>query len=568
VTDDGNPPTETPDRDGAFPRLSELQVAALARHGERRPTQAGEVLFHQGDRHYDFFVVLDGLVRIVDGEPDDGELIAVHGPRRFLGELSLLIGQAAFFTAVVAEPGEVLAVPVERLREIVAEDAALGDLILRAYLLRRELLVGLGAGLRIIGSRFDPETRRLREFAARNRLPHRFVDVEQDDAAEALLSRLGVAPQETPVVVWGRKVLRNPANGELARAIGLSDDSPAGKLNDLVVVGAGPAGLAAAVYGASEGLETLTLEAVAPGGQAATSSRIENYLGFPSGISGADLAERAHLQAEKFGARLTVPGRALALEPHEGHNVIRLDDGSTVSARTVIIATGVRYRKLPVPRLEHFEGTSVYYAATQIEAMLCAGDPVVVVGGGNSAGQATLFLSRHVPVVRLLIRHGELARDMSRYLADRIERTPTVEVIPNTEVRELVGEQALEEIVAEDLRTGERARLPCRALFVFIGADPHTSWLGDQVALDERGFILTGDRAAEAAGEDCDPSLLETSRPGVYAAGDVRSGSIKRVASAVGEGAMAVRFVHEHIGSTPHVGPDSPGQRAATAGLA
>ena len=553
------PLTETSDLYGAFPRLSEAQIEALAEPGEWRRTRREEVLFREGDKRYDFFVILEGKVAVVD--PDGGEesVIAVHGPRRFLGELSLLTGQAAFFTAVVAEPGEVLMVPVDRLRALVAQDPALGDLILRAYLLRREMLIGLGAGFQIVGSRYSPDTRRLREFAARNRLPHRWIDLEEDEAAEMLLRQLGVAAEETPVVIWGGRLLRNPSNAELAQTIGLRSPSVAEDVYDLLVVGAGPAGLAAAVYGASEGLATVTLDAVATGGQAGTSSRIENYLGFPSGLSGAELADRAVIQAEKFGAHISVPAEATALEEADGYYVVRLDDETEVSSRTVLIATGARYRKLDMPRLEEFEETSVFYAATLMEAKLCRGDMVAVVGGGNSAGQATLFLAEHTQKVSLLIRHGDLRRDMSRYLADRIERTPGVEVLRYTEVRELVGEKELEALIVEDNRTGERCRLEARKLFVFIGAEPYTRWLGDQLALDDRGFILTGRDAAPCAGDDTpqeighEPYLLETSRPGVFAAGDVRSGSIKRVASAVGEGAMAVRLVHTRLEDRRHL---------------
>jgi thioredoxin reductase (NADPH) len=549
---------ETPDRYGAFPRLSDAQIETLARHGERQRVEPGEVLFREGDKRYDFFVVLDGKVMVVSGYGGEERMIAVHGPRRFLGELSLLTGQAAFFTAVVREPGEVLVVPVERLRALVTQDTVLGDIVLRAYLLRREMLIGLGAGFQIVGSRFSPDSRSLREFAARNRLPYRWIDLEEDEAAEALLNGLDVAPEETPVVIWrGNQVLRNPSNEELAQMIGLRARSVAEDVCDLLVVGAGPAGLAAAVYGASEGLGTVALDAVATGGQAGTSPRIENYLGFPSGISGAELANRAEIQAEKFGARISVPAEATALDERDGYYVVRFDDGSEATARTVLITTGARYRKLDVPRLEELEGTCVYYAATMMEAHLCRGDPVAVVGGGNSAGQATLFLAQHTTKVTLLIRHEDLGRDMSRYLADRIERSPKVEVLRTTEVRELVGDRALEALVVENNQTGERRRIEARELFVFIGAKPHTGWLGDKLALDDRGFVLTG-RAVRPAengeGQDAghEPYLLETSLPGVFAAGDVRSGSIKRVASAVGEGAMAIRLVHARLQDYRH----------------
>jgi thioredoxin reductase (NADPH) len=535
---------ETPDRDGAYPRLSPAQIELLQAHGRRRATHDGELLVAEGAEHYDFFVVLSGKVLIVEGSGEDQQLIAVHGPRRFLGELSLLTGQAAFFSAIVGEPGGVLQVPVAQLRQLVTQDSALGDLVLRAFLLRRERLVGLGAGLRIVGSRYSPDTRRLREFAARNRLPQRWIDPEEDRGAEALLRQVGVAPEETPVVIWHDRVLRNPSNEELARVVGLPMLRRPETLAGLVVVGAGPAGLAAAVYGASEGLETIALDAIATGGQASTASKIENYLGFPAGISGAELAERATIQAEKFGAQLTVPAEATRLEPQDGHHVVGLADGASIATRTVVIATGARYRKLQVPRLEEFEDVCVHYAATLIEAQLCTGESVAVVGGGNSAGQAAVFLARRVRKLRLLVRGEELGESMSRYLADRIERTPGIEVRLHTEVRELVGDDGdLDAVVVEDLHDGRREQLDVDRLFVFIGADPHTQWLGGQVALDERGFVLTGPEAGDGRA----PLMLETSLPGVLAVGDVRSGSTKRVASAVGEGAMAVRLVHEHL---------------------
>jgi thioredoxin reductase (NADPH) len=551
------PLRETPDPYGAYPRLSDEQIETLSRHGTRRRAPAGDVLYREGDRSCDFFVVLDGKAMVVEGYGDEERVISVHGRGRFLGELNLLTGQAVFLTAVMGEPGEVLAVPATRLREIVTRDPALGDLILRACLIRRSILIGLGTGFRIVGSRYSPDTRRLREFAARNRLPHRWIDLERDKGAEQLLERLGVTPEETPVVIWrGRQVLRNPSNAQLARMLGLRAPPPERRACDLIVVGAGPAGLAASVYGASEGLATAAFDAEATGGQAGTSSRIENYLGFPSGISGSELADRAVIQAEKFGAHISVPAEATALEQRDGYHVVRLNDGTTIAGHTVVIATGARYRRLPVPHLEEYEGVSVYYAATLMEAQFCRNDPVAVVGGGNSAGQAAVFLAENAARVRLLIRSGTLGKDMSRYLVDRIERTPGIEVMPNTEVRELIGKEGvLEALVVENNRTGDRAEIEARALFVFIGARPHTNWLAEQLSVDEHGFILTGS-AADSAHDAVPPEIgrarfpLETSRPGVFAVGDVRSGSIKRVASAVGEGAMAVRLVHEHLQGT------------------
>jgi thioredoxin reductase (NADPH) len=560
--------TQTPDIYGAYPSLSFEQIGMLARHGEVRRTQEGEVLFREGDPTCDFFVILRGLVAVVEGYGVEDHIVGVHGPGRFLGELNMLTGEAVFLSAVVRQAGGVLAVPVENLRRLVMADTGLGDLILRAYLTRRSMLIELGSGFKIVGSHHSADTRRLREFAARNRLPHTWIDLDEDQRAEALLQRLGVPPDQTPVVIWcGTQVLRNPSNAELAYLIGLTTDTPPNAGYDVVVVGAGPAGLAAAVYAASEGLATVVLEAVATGGQAGTSSKIENYLGFPAGISGAELAERSNLQARKFGASMSVPARASGLEARDGQYVVSLEDGSSVLGSSVILATGVRYRKLDVPRLEQFEGSSIHYAATAAEARLCRGRPVAVVGGGNSAGQAALYLAKHVNRVQLVMRERYLGENMSRYLADRIERNPGIELLPSTEVRELLGEDDLEGIVVENARLGQRRQLPVNLMFVFIGAEPHVRWLDGLLALDDRGYVLTGqdverhlddglhrDRlhpkggdVGSYEGEGRRPLALETSSPGVFAAGDVRSGSIKRVASAVGEGSMAVRMVHEYL---------------------
>ncbi|MFE4254965.1 FAD-dependent oxidoreductase [Streptomyces sp. NPDC056910] len=545
---------ETPDRYGAFPRLTPGQLEDLAAHGERRRTAEGEVLYREGEPFREFLAILSGTVEILHdhGGPDE-RTVAVHGPGRFLGELGLLEGQAAFDTAVVREAGEILAVPVERQRALVGRDPVLGDLILRAYLGRRYLLIGLGAGFRILGSCYSPDTLRLREFAARNRLPHRWLDLEKDKEAEALLRRFSIRPEETPVVLWkGEWVLRNPSNAELARLIGLPAPSPVAGRCDVMVVGAGPAGLAAAVYGASDGLTTVTVDAVATGGQAGTSSRIENYLGFPSGISGGELIERAVLQAHKFGARLMVPAQVSGLTSQDDEYVVTFTDGSQARAGAVVLASGVWYRRLEVPGIERLEGISVYYAATVQEASLCQADPVAVVGGGNSAGQAALFLANHASRVHLLVRGGDLNADMSRYLVDQVERHPKIEVLLHTEVRRVSGEEKLESLIVENDAGSERRELRAAALFVFIGARPHTDWLRGVLALDEKGFVLTGadaQAAADATRWDSlgrGPLLLETTLPGVFAAGDVRSGSVKRVASATGEGAIAIRLVHEH----------------------
>ncbi len=551
MSEDAGRIDETPDHAGAYPRLSDAQVQLLAGHGVTRSTAEGEVLYREGDDLSDFYVVLSGRIAVVQNIGRAERLVAVHGAGRFLGELNLLAGQPMLLSAVVREAGEVVVIPLDRLRQVVSQQPAIGDLVLRAMLVRRSLQIEIGAGLCILGSGYSSDSQRLRAFVARNRIPCTWVDLERDSGAEALLRELGVAPDETPVVVWhGEQVLRNPSNATLAQVIRLGHDVSGGERLDLIVVGAGPAGLAAAVYAASEGLASVVVEAIATGGQAATSPLIENYLGFPLGISGAELADRAGLQAEKFGARITVPARAFRLEHDGGYHVVATDGGDTLVAPALIIATGAAYRRLDVPGIDRFEGTSVYHAATDIEAHLCRGDPVAVVGGGNSAGQATVFLARYADKVSLLVRHGDLARDMSRYLVDRVERTPGVDVFLNTEVRELVGSGSLEALVIADRLTGETRLLDARALFVFIGAMPFTEWLRGAVELDEHGFVRTGGTVGsyEDAGPDRGAARpLETSRPGIFAAGDVRSGSVKRVAAAVGEGAMAVRFVHEHL---------------------
>lgn len=539
----------------AFPALADDQIAFLMRYGEARKVEAGQVLFREGDRSYDFIVILEGEVEIVDKFEGEARTIAVHGARRFLGEMNMLTGQSVYLSAVMREGGEVLAIPPDKLKAIITDEPTLSDIILKAFLARRSVLMRVGTGLRIVGSRWSKDALRLREFAVRNRLPHRWIELEEDAGAEALLGRFGVQPQETPVAIWlGEKVLKNPSNAELARTIGLDVDTSREQMYEIIVVGAGPAGLAAAVYGASEGLATLSLEAVALGGQAGTSSRIENYLGFPAGLSGAELASRALVQADKFGARTTVPQEAVGLRRENDHFRVILSEGGEVAGRSVIVATGARYRRLNIPRLERFEGVSVHYAATEAEAQMCRGNEVAVVGGGNSAGQAAAFLAERVAKVNLLIRGGDLGKSMSRYLIDRIERTANIELLVHSGVRELMGDGALEGVVVEDNRSGERRTLEARALFVFIGAEANTDWLKGTVALDERGFVPTGralDRSAldsqTWSGLSREPFMLESTQPGIFAVGDVRSGSVKRVASAVGEGSMAVRFVHQYL---------------------
>jgi thioredoxin reductase (NADPH) len=549
-----DPVEETFDRDGAFPRLTDEQLAILERAGERRQLAVGDLLFRSGDRSYDFFVVVNGRVAIVDdyGTPHES-VIGVHGERRFLGELSLVTGEPAFLTAVVRAPGEAIVVPRDALPALVGANQQLGDLILSAFIARRSLLIGLGSGMRLIGSPLVADTRRLREFLTRNRIPHTFLDLETDTQAEKLLRVLSIAPKETPIVVRGGKVLRNPSNIELADALNLRAPASNGEVCDTVVVGAGPAGLGVAVYAASEGLDTVLIDSVATGGQASTSARIENYLGFPAGVSGSELAERAAVQAARFGVRITVPATAVALKFEDGYHVVELESGESVRARTAVLATGASYRRLGIPRLAEFEGAGVYYAATQVEAQMCSGDPVAIVGAGNSAGQAAVFLGQHANAVRLLVRGEDLASSMSRYLVDQVAAASNVELNCRTEVRELHGNGSLESITVENTLTGDARSLDTRALFLFLGADPCTAWLNGQLSIDEDGFIVTGadlqvthlDPAGE--GRERPPFLLETSRPGVFAVGDVRAGSIKRVASAVGEGATAVRLMHQYL---------------------
>jgi thioredoxin reductase (NADPH) len=541
---------ERAESDGAYPRLTETQRARLRALGEVRAVSPGEVLFREGEPGYDFFVIESGAVAIVQGYEQENRVVVVHGRHQFLGELGLLTGSRVYLSAVVRDGGEVIQVPAGRLRALLGEDEEMSNVILRAYLSRRSRLIDAGAGVHLIGSRFSLDSRRLREFLARNRVPYEWTDLEEEDDVDTWLRTLDLKPSETPVLIGVGSLLRNPSNAELAAALGLGASGTPPALCDLVIVGGGPAGLAAAVYGASEGLDTQAIDSVAFGGQASTSSRIENYLGFPAGISGGELAARALLQAKKFGARLAMPAEAVDLVEEDGHYAIQLSDGSVVNGRTVIVATGAQYRKLDVPDLDRYEGLGVYYAATLIEAQMCVEDPVIVVGGGNSAGQAAIFLSQHAASCRLLIRGGDLGKSMSRYLVDEIERREGIEVLTHSEIVELQGKTALEAAVVADNRSGARTELPAKAVFVFIGASPHTNWLEGKVAMDEDGFLLTGvavegeNRSAYGSGA---PYFLETSRPGIFAVGDVRSGSIKRVASGAGEGSMAVQLVHQRL---------------------
>jgi thioredoxin reductase (NADPH) len=512
--------------------LSSSQLRTLASHGEERNAGPGEELFRIGDATYPFVAILEGEVAVLDGT---GREIVRHGASGFLGEMNLLSGQTVFLTAVVTEPLRYIAVDREDLRRLLFDDASLADLLLPAFVQRRELLQETaGIGLEIVGPPHLGETRRLVQFAKGLRLPHIPRDPGEDPEAAALVADLAEA--ELPLVrLPGGPDLRRPSNGELSRALGIGLELAAREEVDLLVVGGGPAGLGAAVYGASEGLDTLVVESTVLGGQAGASRRIENYLGFPAGISGTELTSRAITQARKFSARTATPYRALSLRPGEERHLVQLDGEVEVSARSVLLSTGAEYRRLPVDDLHEYEGFSVFYAAGPPEAQLCGAQRVAVVGGGNSAAQAAIWLARGGALVTLLHRRAELSETMSDYLIGDLERYG-VAVRDRSEISALHGEGG----VLKGVTLTDGAELPFSFLFLFLGASPCTDWLGDVVACDEKGFVLTG----EQAGAD---GLLETSVPGIYAAGDVRSGSIKRCATAVGEGATVVRFVHERL---------------------
>jgi thioredoxin reductase (NADPH) len=540
-----------PDSSEARPLLGESQLAAFGRYGIEVPVEAGDVLFSDGDEAYDLIVVLDGRVEIVDqlGTPNES-LVIDYGAREFLGEISLLTGQRVFLAARVSVPGRVLRVPADQVRVIMAQEPDLSEILLRTFLVRHARLTQRGSGLTLVGSRFDLNTRKLLEILARNRLSFRWLELEGSPEAESLLRELQVPPSELPlVVVPGVPVLRNPDAHSLLGALGLAaaTEHDGTEVCDLLVVGGGPAGLSAAVYGASEGMATTLAEDTALGGQAGTSSRIENYLGFPAGLSGEELTTRGVLQARKFGVRVQLGAKAVGLSSDGNSHHVRFEGGEVVTAKSVIIATGAHYNRLEVDRLSQFEGVGVYYAATQMEALACAGGPVVIVGGGNSAGQAALFLARTCVHVQLVIRGAALTSSMSRYLIDQVEREGSITVMPRTEVVGLVGEESLQAVELRDNDTGHISVHPLCGLFVFIGARPSTNWLEGQLAEDEDGFLLTGAdvpaQARECASQA--PLLLETSRPGVFCVGDVRSRSIKRVATAIGEGSMAVRLVFD-----------------------
>ena len=538
----------------AFPTLDEGQVSEFSRctMAISKRYRNGQALVSMGDRDFKFFIVKSGEVEIVDHTGDKPKTVVVQGKGQFTGDISHLTGRASVISAVARGDCEVYEISGDTLRGALNQCPVLSDIVLQAFIARRQLLRESPdfVGLRVIGSRYSTDTFRVRDFLTKNRAIFTWVDVETDPEVGRLLKHFGVTEADTPVVALGDfLLLRNPSNRQMADAMGLHQALEPKTVHDLVVVGAGPAGLAAAVYGASEGLQTVLLDCIAPGGQAGSSMRIENYLGFPTGITGAELAERAILQANKFGARMSVPSRVMHLRWDKGYSVMELEDGETVATKCLLISTGADYRRLDVEGCEIFEGKGVYYAATLAEGKMCRGAQVVVVGGGNSAGQAAVFLAQHASKVLIVIRGDDLSKNMSSYLVHRIEQTTNIELLTNTKIRRMSGDGHLASVDIANEKTGQARTVETPGVFSFIGAVPRTDWLPLEIERDAAGFIRTGLALAESPHWTSrrHPFLLETSRPGVFAAGDVRSGSVKRVASAVGEGSMVVQFVHEFL---------------------
>jgi thioredoxin reductase (NADPH) len=531
----------------AFPTLTDEHIALLKPLGEVRQIAVGDLLFTSGKRPVMMVVVLAGRVEVVESTDGEERVITTTGPGQFVGELTLLTGQTPFATCVVREPGEVLLLPAETVQRVVATMPAISDIFVTAFAARRQLLLHVGgASLTLIGHSSLPDVLHYEAFVHRNRIPHRWL-APDDPVAIALLDRLGaVGPARVWVVLRGQKALADPGLLYLAKALGLDLGFEQNGPADLLVIGAGPAGLAAAVYGASEGLTTVAIDDVAIGGQAGASSRIENYLGFPTGISGSDLAFRAEVQALKFGARIAYPRRATRLSRDGDLFAVELDSKQTVRARSIVIANGARYRTLGVEEQDRFEGAGIYYAATELEARLCGDKDVVVVGGGNSAGQAAMFLAEQARCVHLVCRGNLLGRSMSQYLVSRLEESPRVKIYLNAYVTELRGDDRLHGVTIVSQDSGVHPHTCC-GVFVMIGADPHTEWLRGVLDLDERGFIITGN-APEPPATLLSP--YQTSLPGVFAVGDVRSNSVKRVASAVGEGSVVVQAVHQYLSTS------------------
>ena len=535
----------------AFPKLDDKQISEIAEFAQCKTYRDGEVLFKAGDTEFKFHVLKSGIIEIYDRSGDETRLMLTHEPGEFTGDIANLTGSPANADAIAKGTTDVYEICGEELHHIIADRPLLSDIILKTFIARWQALSATDfTGLRVIGSQYSQDTFRIRDFLSKNHVLYTWIDLENGAKIGGLLAQFNITAADTPVVAYsGDWLLRNPSNSELATKIGIKHNLDGNTLYDLVIVGGGPAGLAAAVYGASEGLKTIVLEGIAPGGQAGTSSKIENYLGFPTGVSGAELAGRATLQAQKFGAELSSSSVVTNLDFDGRFPVLHLDGGETVSAKSLLIASGAEYRKLDVKGREKFDGAGVYYAATQMEAKMCGSEQVCVVGGGNSAGQATIFLSQNVRKVFLLIRGGDLRKDMSNYLAQRIEQTENIELLTNSEITEMFGDTHLESVTIKNNQTDETRAENVAGVFSFIGAMPRTAWLPSEIETDAKGFVKTGMLIADSKLWNLkrQPFLLETSRAGVFAAGDVRCNSVKRVASAVGEGSMTVQFVHEYL---------------------
>ncbi len=534
-----------------LPTLSAAEFELLSRYGERQNFKAGDILFKQGDRHISMYVIVTGALEIERASALGTVILSTHGPGMFTGEMGTLAGRAAVATGRASADSEMFVISEESLRTLVISEAALSETIMRAYILRRvAYMQDQAGGVVVFGARHSQPTLVLRHFLTRNGQPTAYFDVELHSETAALMERFGVTEADIPAVVTpSGEVLRQPTLRQVADGIGLSSDNIDGRSFDLVVVGAGPAGLAAAVYAASEGLSVAVLDAKAPGGQAGSSSKIENYFGFPTGVSGQALAGRGLSQARKFGAEVAVPACVSSVDCEGQDFEIAIDSGERLRARSIVVATGARYRKPDLPGLERFEGRGVYYSASFMEATFCANEEVVVVGGGNSAGQAAVFLAAHARHVHIVVRADGLAASMSRYLIQRIEAAPNITLHTRKQIVELQGEDKLEHICWQ-AAGGEVRTAPARHLFLFLGAEPNTAWLGDCVALDDKHFVLTGPQVPAAAWPlERSPHFLETSRPRIFAVGDVRSGSVKRVAAAVGEGSAAVQSLHQVLAS-------------------
>jgi thioredoxin reductase (NADPH) len=536
----------------AFPKLTPAQIDRARPFGQLRRVKPGELLFNVGDTKIPMFILISGKMEIVQPDVHGERPVAVHDSGEFTGELIMISGRRSLVCGRVTEAGEFLEISQENLHSLIAKDSELSDIFMRAFILRRLMLISKGLGdVIMLGSRHCAGTLRLREFLGRNGHPYTYVDLDSDSQAQELLDRFNVSVKEIPVLICrGSTVLRNPSVQEVADCLGFNSPVDESQVRDLIVVGAGPSGLAAALYAASEGLDVLVIETSAPGGQAGSSSKIENYLGFPTGISGFELAARALNQAQKFGADLMIAHGVVRLHCDRRPYQIELDNGQKLAARTVIIASGAQYNKPPIPNLQKFEGMGVYYGATNIEAQLCEAEEVIVVGGGNSAGQAAVYLSQFASKVHMLVRSGQLSDTMSRYLIERVETNSKISLHYNTEIEALEGDLHLERVQWRDKTTGEVTTLPIRHVFMMTGASPNTTWLQNCLVLDDKGFIVTGhdlqmdDRYRAHWPAPRPPLLLETSLPGVFAVGDARAGNVKRVASAVGEGSISVHLVH------------------------